>query len=130
MSERVNHEGETKIANNGLKMTIIKYRKYKDIDIRFEGGAIVRHKRYDNFLAGRIRHPKISSHRNRIIDRTGETLSASAEYNFKKWNTLGTRAVSPQPWSVAELKTYEDNVEYIRNFVINRWNWINSRLGE
>lgn len=63
------------------------------------------------------------------IDRMGETLAPSAQYNFEKWNILGTRAVAPQPWSITELKTYEDNVSYIRNFIVNRWNWINSQLG-
>jgi len=66
----------------------------------------------------------------RCIDQMGETLSISAQYNFKKWNILGTRAVSPQPWSITELKTYEDNVAYIRDFVVNRWNWIDSQLGK
>ena len=38
-------------------MTIIKYRKYKNIDIQFEDGTIIKHKRYDNFLNGKIRNP-------------------------------------------------------------------------
>ncbi len=62
------------------------------------------------------------------IDRMGETLSESARYNFERWNTLGTRAVLPQPLSITSLLTYEDNVAYIRNFVINRWNWMDKEL--
>jgi hypothetical protein len=63
------------------------------------------------------------------IDRMEQTLSPSAAYNFARWDILGTRAVPPQPWSVTELKTYEDQISYIRNFIVSRWSWINSQLG-
>ena len=63
-----------------------------------------------------------------LIDRMGETLSTSAEYNFTVWNILGTRVVAPQPKSIVNLKTYEDNVKYIRDFVINRWNWMDNNI--
>ncbi len=64
------------------------------------------------------------------IDRMGETLAGSAKYNFERWSILGTRAVLPQPLSVTTLQTYEDNVAYIRNFVVNRWNWMDKELSE
>lgn len=63
-----------------------------------------------------------------LIDRMGETLSTSAEYNFTVWNILGTRVVAPQPKSIVNLKTYKDNVKYIRDFVINRWNWMDNNI--
>ena len=63
-----------------------------------------------------------------LIDRMGETLSTSAEYNFTVWNILGTRVVAPQPKSIVNLKTYEDNVKYIRDFVTNRWNWMDNNI--
>lgn len=62
-------------------------------------------------------------------DHMGTLLSTSAKYNFIKWDILGTRAVPPQPWSITGLKTYEDNVAYIRSFITNRWNWMDSELG-
>ncbi|MBR6559116.1 MAG: CotH kinase family protein [Clostridia bacterium] len=63
-----------------------------------------------------------------LIDRMEETLSSSAEYNFTVWNILGTRVVAPQPKSIVNLKTYEDNVKYIRDFVTNRWNWMDNNI--
>lgn len=63
-----------------------------------------------------------------LIDKMGETLAPSAEYNFTVWNILGTRAVAPQPKSIVDLKTYEDNVKYIRDFVQNRWNWMDENI--
>lgn len=55
--------GETNIANNGQKMTIIRYNNWLDIDIQFEDGTIVKHKKYDSFRYGRIAHPNISSYK-------------------------------------------------------------------
>ena len=51
------HLHEERTMNNGQKATIIVYRKYNDIDIRFENGTIVTSKRYDHFLEGNIRCP-------------------------------------------------------------------------
>lgn len=52
-----NHVEEEKIANNGMKMKIIKYRNYLDIDIQFQDGAITRHRKYEEFKKGKIGHP-------------------------------------------------------------------------
>ncbi len=56
LTERI---GETSIATCGMMMTIIGYKKSSDIDIMFEDGTIVKHKEYDDFLNGAIRHPDI-----------------------------------------------------------------------
>lgn len=66
------HTGETAIANNGMKMTIIAYRNFKDIDIQFEDNVIVTGKRYNNFKLGKIKHPTISS-RTDFDGRIGKT---------------------------------------------------------
>jgi len=62
------------------------------------------------------------------VDKMGETLVPSAEYNFTVWNVLGTRAVPHQPSVVEGFSTYEENVEYLRNFIINRWNWLDANI--
>ena len=54
--------GETNIACNGLKMTIIEYRTAKDIDIQFEDGMIIRHRTYSSFNKGEIKHPNVTIH--------------------------------------------------------------------
>lgn len=67
--------GKIGIAKNGLKMTIIAYRGWDDIDIEFEDGIVVTNKSYQNFQRGSVKHPdynmfRLSQH---IKDRTGET---------------------------------------------------------
>lgn len=53
--------GMTNIANNGLKMTIIEYHSSADVDIKFEDGVVVEHKRFECFLIGSIKHPTVKA---------------------------------------------------------------------
>lgn len=55
------HINEIGIANNGLRMKIIAYRNTTDIDIKFEDGFVVKHKRYSEFKKGHIQHPNIDT---------------------------------------------------------------------
>ena len=71
----VNHNinprlGETRIMNCGMKATIIRYNGVRDIDVRFEDGKVVVHKKYDRFKKGEIANPntKVSAE-----NRLGET---------------------------------------------------------
>ena len=68
--------GETSIANNGMKMTIVKYNNISDIDIQFEDGIMVKHKRYQQFKLGHIKHPYYEQRVN-VHDRLGETNVAN-----------------------------------------------------
>ena len=45
----MNRIGETNIAKNGMKMTIIAYRSHNDIDVQFEDGKIVKNSTYYKF---------------------------------------------------------------------------------
>ena len=53
--------GETRMMNCGMKATIIRYGGYNDIDIRFEDGKVVVHKKYDQFKKGEIANPNVNS---------------------------------------------------------------------
>jgi hypothetical protein len=53
--------GETKKANSGMKMTIIAYRSYTDIDVQFEDGTIIKNRSYREFKKGSIKHPNITN---------------------------------------------------------------------
>jgi len=54
---KINHLNETRTMSNGMSATIIAYRNYKDIDIKFEDGIIVTHKRYEHYKKGYIQYP-------------------------------------------------------------------------
>mgnify|MGYP000843797179 CR=1 FL=1 len=49
--------GEINTANNGIKIRIIEYRSFFDIDLQFEDGTIVTNKSYDSFKKGTVKHP-------------------------------------------------------------------------
>ena len=55
------HIGETKIANNGMKMTIIAYRKTTDIDVQFEDGYTIKGCSYAGFRQGAVKNPNVSN---------------------------------------------------------------------
>ena len=68
--------GETSIATNGQKMTIIAYRRASDIDIQFEDGYIAYNKSYGCFKKGEIKNPNKPS-RVKLDSRIGETIVAN-----------------------------------------------------
>ena len=47
--------GMTRVMNNGLSATVIADNGWDDIDVQFENGTIVKHKRRDHFKGGRIK---------------------------------------------------------------------------
>ena len=59
---KVDHTGESRINNQGLKMTIVAYRSGHDIDVQFEDGRVVTNKYYGHFVMGKIRNPYYKSH--------------------------------------------------------------------
>ena len=52
-----NRVGESNITTNGQTMTIIGYKNWNDIDVRFEDGTIVKNRGYSAFKSGKIRNP-------------------------------------------------------------------------
>ena len=61
MGKFIDRIGEENIAKNGMKMKIIAYRSCHDIDIEFEDGIRVYHRRYSIFKKGEIGHPNFNS---------------------------------------------------------------------
>ena len=47
------------MMHNGMYATVIAYRDYKDIDVRFDDGTIVTHTRRDQFNSGYIKNPNL-----------------------------------------------------------------------
>ena len=66
------HTGETSIATNGMKMTIIACRNNADLDVMFEDGYVAKHKTYYNFKKGNIENPNAvaTMHKSYIGTRT------------------------------------------------------------
>lgn len=95
--------GETAVASNGQKMTIIRYGGIKDIDIQFEDGTIVTGKAYNNFSRGLIENPnnkrkvsaseKIGMHNKSNVGLDMEIIEASGDkvvVKFEDGTTIKT----------------------------------------
>ena len=54
MSVKINRTGETRINNQGLKMTIVAYRNAHSIDVKFDDGVICKNRPYKEFKRGTI----------------------------------------------------------------------------
>ena len=65
---RYSHLGEKRMMKCGLEATIIRYGSSRDIDVQFEDGQVVYHRKYNCFKKGTIAPPNYT----RLIDRTGE----------------------------------------------------------
>lgn len=92
--------GEKRKANNGLMMEIIAYRNAHNIDVRFENGAVAKHKRYNLFTRGQIPLPK--------PDRVGEARKANngLEMTIIAYRNSHDIDVRFENGTVAEHKTY------------------------
>lgn len=61
------------------------------------------------------------------IDRNAALVSRSQTENYKLWDTLGKKT-GYQSWATANLQTYDEQVEYLRNFIKNRAAWIDAHI--
>lgn len=78
-----NRIGKVSKSNSGLNMTIIRYTSYRDIDIQFDDGTIVKHKDYGSFLRGEIAYPQSKRLGERKISKNGRELKIIVYRNYK-----------------------------------------------
>ena len=72
MAAKIDRLGETRMMNCGMQASIIRYNWLRDIDVRFEDGAIATCKDYKMFRKGGIAHPSTTAE-----GRLGETRMMS-----------------------------------------------------
>ena len=60
MATKTDRLGETRMMNCDMEATIIRYNGVRDIDVRFEDGAVAKNKAYGEFKRGKIAHPSTS----------------------------------------------------------------------
>lgn len=69
--------GTKAIGANRMEMVCIAYRGVMDIDVQFQDGTIVQHKRWDMFLKGYIRNPNETPSMTFANERVGAKSKAS-----------------------------------------------------
>ena len=97
--------GETRMMNCGMKATIIRYGKADDIDVRFEDGTVVEHRRYGTFKKGEIakQNIKVSAE-----NRLGETrmMNCGIKAAIIRYGGNSDIDVRFEDGAVVEHKTY------------------------
>lgn len=97
--------GETRMMNCGMEATIIRYNTGKDIDVRFEDGAVVEHKEYSKFKKGEIANTNIKAS---AENRLGETrmMKCGMEATIIRYENATDIDVRFEDGAVVEHKTY------------------------
>ena len=86
-----NRVGLTETNVYGEKMTIVAYRSATDIDVSFEDGTIVYHRKYDNFIKHHIYNPntiKIHKKQERHLKNKETYLGLRKQLNSGLWCTI------------------------------------------
>ena len=102
-----NRLGETRMMNCGMKATIIRYGKADDIDVRFEDGTVVEHRRYGTFKKGEIAKQNIKAS---VENRLGETwmMNCGMKATIIRYGGATDIDVRFEDESVVEHKTYDN----------------------
>lgn len=107
LDERI---GETSVANNGQRMTIIRYRSAKDVDVVFEDGTEVCGIAYSKFQEGRVRNPK-TCNKSQAEKKSGK----KKKHRIKPDDHIGERVIDAngQVMELIRYRCYKDiDVKY------------------
>lgn len=63
------------------------------------------------------------------VDEAEEVLTPSALENFRRWKILGLK-VQFENKETVKIKTYAGHLEYLRNYMKNRFEWMDKEIGE
>ena len=100
MCEKDDRLNKVRYNTNGERMTIVRYGNYADIDVQFEDGTIVEHKRYDHFKTGQIKNPYfptvygvgfIGKGRFKAYDENGKATKC-----YEVWKNILERCYDPK----------------------------------
>ena len=107
MATKIDRLGETRMMNCGMKATIIRYGTCADIDVRFEDGTVVEHRRYGTFKKGKIANPNIETF---AEARLGETrmMNCGMEATIIRYENSRDIDVRFEDGAVTEHKGYKE----------------------
>ena len=93
--------GETQMMNCGMEATIIRYGGCNDIDVRFEGGTVVKDRQYKDFKKGKIANQNFNP-------RLGETqmMNCGMKATIIRYNGVRDIDVRFEDGTIVGSKTY------------------------
>ena len=122
MVAKIDRLGETRMMNCGMEATIIRYGNATDIDVRFEDGAVTKHKAYKEFGNGKIANPNVK-------DRLGEArmMNCGMKATIARYNGVRDIDVRFEDGIVMEHKSYS---KFKRGNIAHPSTTAGNRLGE
>ena len=122
MVAKIDRLGETRTMNCGMEATIIRYGNATDIDVRFEDGAVTKHKAYKEFGNGKIANPNVK-------DRLGEArmMNCGMKATIARYNGVRDIDVRFEDGIVMEHKSYS---KFKRGNIAHPSTTAGNRLGE
>ena len=122
MATKTDRLGETRTMNCGMEATIIRYGNATDIDVRFEDGAVTKHKAYKEFGNGKIANPNVK-------DRLGEArmMNCGMKATIARYNGVRDIDVRFEDGIVMEHKSYS---KFKRGNIAHPSTTAGNRLGE
>ena len=122
MVAKIDRLGETRTMNCGMEATIIRYGNATDIDVRFEDGAVTKHKAYKEFGNGKIANPNVK-------DRLGEArmMNCGMKATIARYNGERDIDVRFEDGIVMEHKSYS---KFKRGNIAHPSTTAGNRLGE
>lgn len=66
----------------------------------------------------------------KTIDESEALIGISAEDNFTVWNNCLGVSLQYEAYRITEMKTYGEQVEYLRDFVNNRYAWMDETISD
>ena len=104
MVAKIDRLGETRMMNCDMEATIVRYGNSKDIDVRFEDGAVVKNRGYGAFKRGEIANPNIKA------SRLGETrmMNCGMEATIIRYRNNADIDVRFKDGAIAKCKGYKE----------------------
>ena len=100
------HLGETRMMNCGMEATIIRYGGYEDIDIRFENGAMAKHKDYSKFKKGKIANPNTKASAENCLGKI-RMMNCGMKATIIRYNGVHDIDVRFEDGAIVKHRTYD-----------------------
>ena len=99
--------GETRMMKCGMEATIIRYNRCDNINVRFEDGAVVEHRKYREFKKGEIANPNIKAS---AENRLGETrmMNCGTEATIIRYGGATDIDVRFEDGAIVENRIYRE----------------------
>lgn len=114
----VQRVGQVKIASNGQRMKVIRYKNANNIDVQFDDGTVVKHRAWKEFKKGYIQNPNSNKLTENRKNRVGKVAISSSGEKMKiiAYRTTSDIDVQFEDGTISKHKTFDN---FVKGIVFN-----------